>query len=427
MTALFRNEVMEAKKNAWLGPMHLVQPFSIKLIAAVSGTLLCTTILFAIFGTYTRRVHATGVLLPKAGLITLASPAAGVVTTAAVKEGDKVAKGALLYILDLDTHSSKGATEQQVIAQLIEQKANLEKQRALRLSMAKVEKQTLQDQRANLENQYKQLAQQIAIQNSAVTAMKAKADQLQRGVKAGFVADPDFQSQNYLYIQSLAEGAQFQQTSLQVRGRITDIDGQLAMFDDKLAQDVNQIDGDVLHVDELLAESQARRSIEIRAPEEGTATSIRVHAGQQVSAGSPLVTLLPRAGDLEVNLFVDSAAIGFIEKDAPVVLRYAAYPFQRYGLYRGRVKEATRAPVDTSLPGGDVMAAANALQNGEAVYRILVTPQTDYVSVDGRRKSLEAGMRVDADIALEKRPLYRWLFDPLYHLQRSVRLVSNGG
>ena len=42
-------------------------------------------------------------------------------------------------------------------------------------------------------------------------------------------------------------------------------------------------------------------------------------------------------------------------------------------------------------------------------------------------KALEAGMQVDADIALERRPLYRWLFDPLYHLQRSVSLVSNGG
>jgi membrane fusion protein len=33
-------------------------------------------------------------------------------------------------------------------------------------------------------------------------------------------------------------------------------------------------------------------------------------------------------------------------------------------------------------------------------------------------------MRVDADIALEKRPLYRWLFDPLYHAKRSFDLVT---
>lgn len=429
MTALFRNEVVEAKRNTWLGPLHVAQPLSIRLVTSVSLALLAAAVLFAFFGTYTRRVHAAGILMPQAGLITLASPAAGVVTTAAVKEGDKVAKGALLYVIDLDTHSSGGATQQQIIAQLGKQKANLLKQRAIRLSMAKIQKQSLKDARANLENQYGQLAQQISIQDAAVAAMKKKADQLQHGVKAGFIADPDFEAQNYLYIQALAQGAQFRQNYLQVQGRISDIDAQLSVFDDKLAQDINEIDRDVLNIDGLIAEDQAKRSVEVCAPEAGTATSIRVHIGQQVAAGAALVTILPRARDLEVNLFVNSAAIGFIEKGAPVVLRYAAYPFQRYGLYKGRVKEATRAPLDSAVQAGEAMALPFASQNGagETIYRILVAPQTDYVVVDGQRKPLEAGMRVDADIALEKRPLYRWLFDPLYHLQHSVRLVSSGG
>lgn len=426
MTALFRNEVLQAKRDTWLGPVHLVQPLSIRIVTGICVVLLCAAALFAVFGTYTRRVHATGVLMPKAGLITLASPSAGVVTLAAVKEGDEVKKGALLYVVNLDTHTSDGATQQQVIDQLTQQKANLEKARTIRLSMARVQKQSLVEERANLENQYRQLAQQISIQNSAVAAMKKKADELQHGVKSGFIADPDFESQNYLYIQALAEGAQFQQNYLQVQGRISDIDGQLSMFDDKLAQDVNQIDRDVLRVDELITESQAKRSIDVRAPEEGTATSIRVHVGQQVAAGAPLVTVLPRAGELEVNLFVDSAAIGFVEKGAPVVLRYAAYPFQRYGLYRGTVTESTRAPLDVVQTGGTAASSVTAA-NGAPVYRILVAPRTNYVSVDGRPKALEAGMRVDADIALEKHRLYRWLFDPLVHLQRSMALVSNGG
>ena len=45
----------------------------------------------------------------------------------------------------------------------------------------------------------------------------------------------------------------------------------------------------------------------------------------------------------------------------------------------------------------------------------------------GEQRRLEAGMRVEADIALEKRPLYRWLLDPLYHVKRSVDLVTEGG
>jgi membrane fusion protein len=420
--ALFRDEVVEARKTAWLGPVQLAQPLPVRLVSGVTVALLFAVVVFAVLGTYTRRVHATGILMPKAGLITLASPAAGVVTSAAVKEGDDVVKGALLYVLDLDTHSTDGATEQQVIAQLLQQKANLEKQRANRQSIAKVEKQALQDERANLQKQHQQLQQQILIQNTAVAAMKSKADQLQRGVRSGIVADPDYQSQNYIYIQALAEAAQFQQNDLQIEGRISGISHQLLMFDDKLAQDIFQLDRELLRLDQLIAENQAKQSIEVRAPESGVATSIRVHVGQQVAAGEALVTLLPRKGTLEVNLFVDSAAIGFVEKGAPVVLRYAAYPFQRYGLYRGHVAESTHAPV-----GAADLANGAQSDKTDSIYRIIVTPETNYVLANGEHKPLEAGMRVDADIALEKRRLYRWLFDPLYHVQRSVTLVSDGG
>jgi membrane fusion protein len=45
----------------------------------------------------------------------------------------------------------------------------------------------------------------------------------------------------------------------------------------------------------------------------------------------------------------------------------------------------------------------------------------------GERRSLEAGMRVEADIALEKRSLYRWLLDPVAHVRESLALVTRGG
>jgi membrane fusion protein len=407
-----------------------VQPLPIRLVAGGTLALLFGVILFVCLGTYTRRVHATGVILPTTGLITVASSAGGVVSSAAVREGDHVKKDALLYVIDLDTNSADGATEQRVIAELQHQKANLEKQRDIRRSMAQVEKLGLKDQLSNLQQQHDKLAEQIAIEAKAVDIQKSKALDLQRGVKAGFVRDSEFESQNYLYIQTLSQKAQFEQLYLQTGGRIGDLNRQISMFDEKLAQDLNGVEREILHVEQIITETEAKRRIEVRASEAGTATSIRVHVGQRIVAGAPLLTLLPRAGKLSVNLFVDSTAIGFIAKGAPVILRYAAYPFQRFGLYRGTVKEVTRAPIET-LPQGEqanVAAGSSSTSDTRAgVYRIIVQPKTPYVIAYGKPKALEAGMQVDADIALERRPLYRWLFDPLYHLQRSVSLVSNGG
>lgn len=145
-----------------------------------------------------------------------------------------------------------------------------------------------------------------------------------------------------------------------------------------------------------------------------------------MAAGASLLTLLPSDGRMQANLFVDSSAIGFIEPGASVMLRYAAFPFQRFGLHRGVVTEVTRAPLEGDGQPEAARDAAKSAGSG-GVYRIVVRPDEDSVTAYGEPRRLEAGMRVEADIALEKRPLYRWLLDPLYHVKRSVDLVTEGG
>ena len=189
-----------------------------------------------------------------------------------------------------------------------------------------------------------------------------------------------------------------------------------------------ELDRTAAQLEQQRAESEARRAIEVRAPERGILTSIRAQAGQTVAAGASLLTLLPSDGRMQANLFVDSSAIGFIEPGAGVMLRYAAFPFQRFGLHRGLVTEVTRAPLEGDGAGQPEAARDAAKSAGSGgVYRIVVRPDADSVTAYGEQRRLEAGMRVEADIALEKRPLYRWLLDPLYRVKRSVDLVTEGG
>ncbi|GJE53935.1 MULTISPECIES: HlyD family efflux transporter periplasmic adaptor subunit [Methylobacterium] len=421
-TPLFRKEVAEARRNAWLGEAQIVQPLPIRLVAWVCIALVVATLCYAVFGSYTRRVHAQGLLAPDVGLITVASPVAGRVSASGVKEGDRVEQGRLLYTVDVDAVSASGPTQERVIAQLGRQKESMETQRTLRASMAGTEKQALQDQIANLDSQSEQIRQQISLQEQLVPPLKARADELANAVSRGYARSADLQSQNYLYMQSSSQLSQFRQTALQIDGRLGDLKAQLASFDEKLAKDLAEMDRTAAQLEQQKAESEAKRALEIRAPESGILTSIRAQAGQSVAAGATLLTLLPSEGRLQANLFVDSSAIGFVETGASVMLRYAAFPFQRFGLYRGVVTEVTRAP----LEGEDAPDEMKRKTAGGGIYRIVVKPDEDGVMAYGEKRRLEAGMRVEADIALEQRALYRWLLDPLYHVKRSVDLVTDG-
>ena len=421
---LFRAEVVQARKDSWLGEAQVVQPLSVRLVTGITLLITLGTILYVSIGTYTRRIHATGMLTPNVGLITLASPVAGRVSSSGVKEGDRVARGQLLYILDLDAVSANGPTQQRIIDQLARQKQSVETQAALRSAMAETEKRSLSEQIDNLQSQSRQLEEQVILQEKLVPPLKERVDVLAKAVADGFARSADLQNQNYLYLQASSQLAQFRNSNLQLIGKVGELRSTLATFDDKLARDLAEMDRTAAQLEQQRAESEARRSIEVLAPENGTLTSIRVQAGQNVAAGATLLTLLPSEGRLQANLFVESAAIGFIDTGEPVMLRYAAFPFQRFGLYRGIVSEVTRAPLDAAdapEPNG------TKTKSGDGVYRIIVRPEDEAVIAYGERRRLEAGMRVEADIALERRALYRWLLDPLYRVKHSVDLVTRGG
>lgn len=402
----------------------MVQPLPLRLTVGACAALVLAAIVYAALGTYTRRVHAQGLLTPNVGLITLTSPAAGRVGSTGVSEGARVERGQLLYTIDLDAISASGPTQTRIIEELGRQRESVGRQRALRAATAETEKRALAEQVANLDAQARQLAEQIDLQEKLVQPLRERVDVLAKAVSSGLARAADLQSQNYLFMQASTQLAQFRQTGLQVAGRISDLRSQLTTFDDRLARDLADLDRSAAQLEQQRAESEARRAVEVRAPESGILTSIRAQAGQGVAAGATLLTLLPSEGRLQANLYVDSASIGFIEAGAAVMLRYAAFPFQRFGLYRGVVTEVTRAP----LEGDEVPEAKDAArQRPGGIYRVIVRPDEDGVVAYGERRRLEAGMRVEADIALEKRPLYRWLLDPLYRVKRSVDLVTQGG
>ena len=124
------------------------------------------------------------------------------------------------------------------------------------------------------------------------------------------------------------------------------------------------------------------------------------------TALNPLMSILADDAVFEARLLVPSRAIGFVRAGQPVRLRYAAFPHQSYGTYAARVSEISRA---TLRP--DELAAGLPLT--EPVYRVTAKLDAQTVRARGGEQPLQAGMLLEADIVLEQRPLWAWMFQPL--------------
>jgi membrane fusion protein len=153
----------------------------------------------------------------------------------------------------------------------------------------------------------------------------------------------------------------------------------------------------------------------VTAPQAGIVTAIAAERGQQVGP-QPLATLLPSGSPMEAHLFAPSRAIGFVERGQRVRVRFAAYPFQKFGQYDGEVVQVSRValapaelPPQLALPGPP-----------ESLYRVTVRLAAPHVMAYGQAQPLAAGMQLEADVMQDRRRLIEWVFEPLIALGRKT-------
>ncbi|PPU93514.1 hypothetical protein XalbCFBP2523_06290 [Xanthomonas albilineans] len=96
---LFRQEVLQARRNSWLGGISLAQPVRAWVLASAAGIVAASVLVFLCMGTYTHRSTVTGQLVPIKGLATVMAPATGVVSRLEVSEGQRVKAGQMLAVV----------------------------------------------------------------------------------------------------------------------------------------------------------------------------------------------------------------------------------------------------------------------------------------------------------------------------------------
>ena len=127
------------------------------------------------------------------------------------------------------------------------------------------------------------------------------------------------------------------------------------------------------------------------------------------------MTLVPAGSRLEARLYGPSRAIGFVRPGQRVLLRYEAFPHQKFGQYEGVVRSVSRSTVGPAELSGQG-APLPGLVPGEPVYRVTVELAAQTATAYGEAVPLQPGMQLEADVLIETRRLYQWVLDPLHSL-----------
>jgi membrane fusion protein len=365
-----------------------------------------------------------GTVLPNTGVIAIAVPSSGRIETLAVQEGDAVKKGDALYTMDVDTVTKDGRIQQLIIDAQTRERDMLTKEIERKTRMSEETEQGLRQKIETTKRQIHQVDDQISVQQRFVKKVSDDYNQFATLVER--------------HIGTLNELNVRQQAWMQTMGRLQDLESSKTRLERELrdadylrdasahtrGDEADTLNNKILEINEKLANSEAHRLIEIRAPEDGAVTAILAHAGQTVSTGAPMLKIVPQHAPMQAELMAPSSAVGFIHKGGRVLLRYSAFPYQKFGEYWGTVVSVSRTVLNAdevkNLLAGALPSQQNNQQNGP-FYRVVVEPDAQTVNIYGEELSLPAGMEVRAYALLERRQLYEWMLEPLYNIRRAAR------
>ena len=417
--SLFRPESLRAGELAWQGRPALALGTPAAFTSLASVTLALAIAALITFGSYARRVDMEGTVLPSAGLMAISSPSPSWIAALAVREGEAVEKGALLYTLDLDTATKDGSTQKQIINAQTAAREMLTQQINRKTRMSEETQRELRQKIENLKVQIDQLGGQLIMQQGFFKIITKEYNLFVGLVERRQASLNELDSRQQAWMQSQSKLQELENSKLRLKGELNDAQYQLATIAISTADEIDTLRTKILDIDEKLANSEAHRSIEIRAPETGVVTAIVGHPGQVVGAGSPMLKIVPEHATMHAELLAPSSAIGFIHEGERVLLRYSAFPYQKFGEYRGTVASVSQAALKPDEVES-LRTGAPPLKEKGPFYRVIVNPDSQFVKIYGEERALPASMQVQAYALLDRRPLYQWILDPLYDVGRAA-------
>ena len=164
-----------------------------------------------------------------------------------------------------------------------------------------------------------------------------------------------------------------------------------------------------------------RNLLELKAPQDGIVKDLATHtAGTVVSPGTILLTLVPRNDPVKAEVWVTNEDAGWVEVNQKVKIKLAAFPFNKYGMVKGRVEYVS--PDAAELPDTRERDRKDAREHvmPPSGFRTLVVLDSPYLERDGKKFQVSAGMVVSAEVNLGSRTVIEYLLSPVEKVSREA-------
>ena len=409
---LFRQEVVDQAANNLEGEVLLLPKFSHKLIATLISLWVILVLLLLINGQFSRKETVLGWLSSSAGVVRVFNPSPdSVISEIYVSNGELINQGDKLFLVKTTKTLASGEEfTQSLVAQFSKNKQSLveKKERVL----------------MEFEERQASLAKQMKLAKAELSHLDS---QLSTVSEHEYLMQEEFEKYRKLFEQKVISSVQYNKTNkelLNVRGNkqalersksqqkslLSKLQSQFDLLPDQYKNKLSDIDSEINQVEQQLLQTKSQHEVVIKSPVTGEVNNLQVNLGQRVSQTIPLLNIVPKQSELIVNLLVPVRAVGFLEIDQNIHVRYSAFPYQKFGIYKAKV---TAIPDSVLLPN-EILNLPVEVK--EPVYLVEAQLTRETITAYGREIRLKNGMSLSADVFLSERTIMEWLLEPLYSL-----------
>jgi len=417
----------------------------------IAGSILVAVLFFGLGG-WASTAQISGALIAQGSLVVdsnvkkVQHPTGGVVGELFAHDGDHVKAGDILIRLDETVTRANLAIVTKGLTELYARKARLAAERdgadsvavpaelADNLDQPEV-KEALSSERKLFDlrrqarlGQKDQLGQRIGQLKEEISGLAAQQDAKD---KETALIDQELQGVRDLWAKNLVqlnrltslerdaakiegERGQLTASAAEAKGKISETQLQIIQIDQDLSSDVakelRETDSKIGEYVErkVTAEDQLKRT-DIRAPQDGIVFQSTANTvGGVVTAGDPVMLIVPESDNLLVEVKVEPRDIDQVQFEQPVVLRFSAFNARTTPELNGKVE---RIAADTTTDQ----------RTGQSYYLVRIAMTADEIKRLGDVK-LTPGMPVEAFIQTGERTMLSYLVKPLHdQLMRSFR------
>ena len=418
---MFRQKAIDNKKMRWCGRALLLPGIPFWAVAGLCLFFITAFLTFIIAGTYTRRVNVTGEISTWPRAANVYSSVQGVVVKQYATVGQQIRAGSLIYQIDVSKSTRNG-----VISKNQRQDINNQLKRITQMigrleSSKKTTIAMLEKQKVQYSEAFQRSTDILHRAREGIRIMKENMENYRNYQSRGLINKDQLTSQVALYYQQqnnlLGLSGQSELNALQITTLESQIHTQAAEFDNQ----VYQLELQRYELQKELSNIDASDTIIIRALTDGRIDSLSVTVGQMVNVGDSLLQVIPQNIDhYSLVLWVPNNAIPYITAGDRVNIRYEAFPAEKFGQFAGSVSSISKAPASPqemqTYPG----APKATLTSAVPYYKVIIRPEKQSISYDGKRLNLENGMKAQSTLFLEKRKIYQWMLSPFYDMRHSA-------